>query len=64
MQGEKRFVNEVEVAKLTGFALPTLRNMRSMKTGIPFYKLKKAVRYRLDEVIAWVETHRVETEEG
>lgn len=35
---EKQYLKEREVAKLTGFALSTLRNNRFLGKGIPFRK--------------------------
>ena len=59
-----RWIGEREVSALTGLALPTLRNARSLRKGIPYAKVGSAVRYSLDDVIRFMEDHRVEMREG
>jgi phage terminase Nu1 subunit (DNA packaging protein) len=63
MEGE-RYVNERKVAELTDRGLPTLRNDRSKGVGIPYCKVGKSVRYRLSDVIGFMEKHKIQTEEG
>jgi hypothetical protein len=57
-----RYVDEKEVSRITGFALPTLRNDRHRGRGIPYVKRGRSVRYRLDEVIEYMEFHKIQTE--
>lgn len=59
-----KFINEAEVSRITGRAVPTLRNDRHKGQGIPFYKLGRSVRYRLDEILAFMSEHRVEPNGG
>ena len=59
---EDKYVNERKVAELTDRALPTLRNDRSKGVGIPYCKVGKSVRYRLSDVIGFMEKHKVKTE--
>jgi hypothetical protein len=63
MENKLRYLTEVEVSALTKIALPTLRNQRSRGVGIPYYKLKRSVRYLLSDVIDYMERHRIDTEE-
>jgi hypothetical protein len=56
------WVDEKKVFAVTGRALPTLRNDRSLRRGIPFSKIGKSVKYRMSDVIEYMEKHRVETE--
>ncbi|OPY68295.1 MAG: Helix-turn-helix domain protein [Syntrophorhabdus sp. PtaU1.Bin050] len=58
----QQFLNEKEVSQLTRFALSTLRNDRSQGRGIPYVKIGKAVRYSLNDVNAFMESHKIETE--
>ena len=58
---ETRWVNEKEVSRITGFALPTLRNDRHLKKGIPYMKRGRSVRYCLKDVHNYMEARRVET---
>lgn len=59
---EQRWVNEKEVARITGFALPTLRNDRHLGKGVPYMKRGRSVRYKIEDVIRYMEARRVETE--
>ena len=56
-----RWIEEKPVSKITGRALQSLRNDRSLNRGIPYYKIGKSVRYKESEVREWMERHRVET---
>ncbi len=58
---EDKFVSEKRVKELTERSLPTLRNDRSKGIGIPYYKLGRSVRYKLSDVIEWMERHKVQT---
>lgn len=57
------YVTEKEVARITRRALPTLRNDRHLRRGIPYCKIGRSVRYRLDDVIAYMEARKIKTEE-
>jgi hypothetical protein len=59
---EARWVNEKEVAKITSFALPTLRNDRHLGKGIPYVKRGRSVRYKIEDVIKFMEDRRIATE--
>jgi hypothetical protein len=59
---EKRYINEREVAAITGLALSTLRNHRFQRIGIPHYKIGRAVRYDYEQVIKFMEAHAIQTE--
>ena len=54
-----RHLNEYEVAALIGFAVPSLRNWRCLGKGPPYVKMGRSVRYRLKDVLEWIESHRV-----
>ena len=56
------YVDEREVKRITKRALPTLRNHRFHKRGIPYVKLGRSVRYRLADVLEFMESRKVETE--
>ena len=61
---EKRYLTEKQVSEMTGFALSTLRNNRFKRQGIPYLKIgKRTVRYLLDDVLAYMESRRIQTEE-
>jgi len=55
-----RYMGEKEVAALIGFAVQSLRNWRFLGRGPSYIKRGRSVRYRLKDVLDWMETHRVE----
>ncbi len=57
-----RYLTEKEVAEITGRALSTLRNERFMGKGIPYIKIGKSVRYRLDDVTKFMDDRRIDTQ--
>ena len=54
-----RYLTEVQVSRLTGLAVPTLRNQRHLGRGIPYIKLKRAVRYNSQDVLSFMESRKV-----
>ena len=58
----QKILNETEVSKLTGLALPTLRNWRHLRKGFPYLKLGKAIRYNLEDVLTYVAKKRIDPE--
>lgn len=59
---EIRYLNELETARVTGFALSTLRNHRHLGRGIPYIKTGKSVRYSFQDIVSFMERHKVSTE--
>ena len=59
---EIQYIDEKEVSRITRFALPTLRNDRHRGRGIPYCKIGRSVRYRLDDVYDFMESHKIQTE--
>lgn len=53
------YLKTSQVAALTGYTQATLEAFRSKRMGPPFYKQGYNVRYRADEVRAWMEADRV-----
>ena len=56
----QRYLTEKEVAELTGRAVQSLRNDRHMRKGFPYRKFGKSIRYSLPEIVAIMESHRVD----
>lgn len=54
-----RWLTENEVSLITGRALSTLRNERSQGRGIPYCKVGRSVRYRLGDVVDFMESHLI-----
>jgi predicted DNA-binding transcriptional regulator AlpA len=61
---EKKYLNEKEVATITGRAISTLRNERFMRKGLPYLKIGgRSIRYKSEDVIAFMEGRRVSFDE-
>lgn len=58
---EAIFLDETQVAELTGIALSTLRNRRFENKGIPYYRIGRSIRYKKEDVLDFIEKCRVET---
>ena len=61
MTSNTKYIDERQVAEITGRALSTLRNDRHLRRGIPYLKIRGSVRYCLDDVISYMESKRIET---
>jgi hypothetical protein len=59
---ELRYLTEKDVKKITQRALPTLRNDRHRGKGIPYMKIGRSVRYNIQDVIDFMESRKVLTE--
>ena len=62
MEQIQKYINEHQVAEITGRALSTLRNERSRGLGIPYIKIGRSVRYDLTDVISFMDSHKVMTQ--
>ncbi len=49
-------LNEFEVAHLTGMSIGSVRRWRILGQGPKYLKLLKAVRYKPEDVSAWIES--------
>jgi hypothetical protein len=61
-QVQDRFVDDKEVAKITGRAVQTLRNDRFRGQGIPYSKIGRLCRYKISDVLEFCESKRIETD--
>jgi len=62
---KKPYLNEFEAAALTGRAVSTLRNERFLRRGCPYLKIsKRTIKYRLQDVIAFMEGRRISFEDA
>lgn len=62
MEIDRMYLTEKEVSLFTGIALSTLRNDRFNRTGIPYIKKSRSVRYNREDVIAFMENRKINTE--
>lgn len=57
---KKPYLNEMEVAAITGRAVSTLRNERHLRRGVPYLKVsKRTIRYKLQDVLSFMEGQRI-----
>ena len=58
------FITPSEVSKLTGHTIGALSNLRVKKEKFPFYKFGKKVFYKKAEILAIIESGKVEVNQG
>ena len=61
MNENQKYLNEREVSRITGRAVPTLRNDRCRGVGIRYVKLARSVRYDLKDVIEFMNSRKIQT---
>ena len=59
MNNSPQYLTESQVESMTGIARSTLQNHRFMRIGIPYVKLNRSVRYKLQDVIDYMEARKV-----
>jgi predicted DNA-binding transcriptional regulator AlpA len=55
-------MNDVTAARILNVAPQTLRNWRSSRKGPPYIKLGRSVRYREEDLAAWIQARRINPE--
>ena len=58
-----QYIDEKKVARITGRAIPTLRNDRHKGRGIPYIKIGRSVRYAFNDVIDFMESRKILTDD-
>lgn len=54
-----RLLTDVEVAELRAQSVCTIRKERLERRGPVYFRLGRSVRYRLSDVVAWMEARKV-----
>jgi hypothetical protein len=62
MQMGDRVVTEVQAAEILGRAVQTLRNDRHLRQGPAYIKLGRSVRYKVSDLLKYLESHRIDPE--
>lgn len=57
-------VDETKASKITGRAIQTLRNDRHLHQGPPYIKMGRSVRYRVSDLLDYLERHRIDPEKS
>jgi len=60
-QNAHRYLKEQDVADITGMSLSKLRNDRCSGVGIPYCKVGRSVRYRIEDVREFMDRHLIAT---
>jgi predicted DNA-binding transcriptional regulator AlpA len=58
-QPKQGLLNEREVARITGMSVATVRRWRLLRQGPTFLKVGAAVRYRLQDIISWLDARPI-----
>ncbi len=59
-----RYLKEKEVSDMIGRSVKTLRNDRFMRKGLPYVKNGRSVRYKVEDVVTYMEDRKVQPMEG
>jgi len=59
-----QYLTEKQVSEITGRALQTLRNERFLGKGIPYVKVGRSVRYSLEDVVGFMESRKIRTQDS
>lgn len=51
---EEKLLNEHDVARITGLSVASVRRWRLLRQGPKYLKLGSAVRYRSEDLAAWL----------
>jgi hypothetical protein len=57
-----KFLTARQVTEMTGIALQSLANARHQRRGIPYSKIGCSIRYALNDVLNFMESHRIDPE--
>jgi hypothetical protein len=57
----ERWVDERKVSEITERSVFTLRNERVQRKGFPFYRIGRSIRYKLSDILLFMEGRRIET---
>lgn len=55
----KEYISERELHEIIGVSLSTLRQNRHMRVGFPYYKIGKSVKYKMSEVLEYIDERKV-----
>jgi hypothetical protein len=57
-----QLVDDRVAAKILGRAVQTLRNDRHLQKGVPYIRLGRSVRYRIGDLLSYINEHRIDLE--
>jgi hypothetical protein len=56
-----KLINTQQLSEMLQIQPSTINKARVMRTGIPFVKINRSVRYRLSDVFSYLNSNRVDT---
>ena len=59
IESEHQWLNEKEAAKMLSLSVYTLRQHRHKGVGFPYVKYGKSVRYSLDDIAEFMNSHKI-----
>ena len=62
MEKLPQYLTEKQVSESTGLSQKTLSQHRWKSTGLPYLKFGRSIRYKFDDVLAFMEAGRIEPE--
>ena len=62
MEKLPQYLTEKQVSESTGLRQKTLSQHRWKSTGLPYSKFGRSIRYKFDDVLAFMEAGRIEPE--
>jgi len=60
---EVEYLNDIQAARMLGLAVQTLRNYRCRRTGPPYVKVGRSVRYCRSTLSSYMKNHMIDPEE-
>jgi hypothetical protein len=57
-----QIVDETRASEILGRAVQTLRNDRHLRKGAPYIRIGRSIRYRLSDLLDYIESHRIDPE--
>ena len=62
MEGQEKYLTDKAVEEITGIKRQSLANARHLRRGMPYIKVGRSIRYKLSDVLGFIERHRVDLE--
>ena len=57
-------IKETQTAEILDRAVQTLRNDRHLRQGPPYIKLGRSIRYRVSDLMDYIDKHRIDPEKA
>lgn len=62
METKDKYLTDRAVEELTGIKRQSLANSRHLGRGIPYSRVGRSIRYKLADVLSFMEQHRIDPE--